>query len=252
MPRRNNAKSSPRTLRRLCALCVNFFLFLSLAAGCGRRDANNPASLTFLIESNPTNLDPRFATDSQSQKIDGLLFSSLLERDDQMNFHGDLAEFWSTPDPLTYIFHMRPGVHFHDGRPLTAADVKYTFESILNTATHSPKRGAFRMIASIEAPDAATVIFHLTEPYASFLWNLARPAVGIVPQNAGADFSRHPIGSDPFRFASFRNRRMKKSLSSATQIIFAVPRKSLAFVFALSPTPSSALSNCAKAPPTLR
>jgi peptide/nickel transport system substrate-binding protein len=202
MPRRDNTQLSPRTLRLLCALCVTSFLILFLLAGCGHSNSIGPSSLTFLIESNPTNLDPRFATDSQSQKIDGLLFSSLLERDDQMNFHGDLAESWSTPDPLTYIFHLHPGVYFHDGRPLTSADVKYTFESILNPANHSPKRGAFRMIAAIETPDAATVIFHLTEPYASFLWNLARPAVGIVPRDIGADFSRHPIGSGPFRFVS--------------------------------------------------
>ncbi len=134
--------------------------------------------------------------------MDGLLFSSLLERDDQMNFHGDLADSWSMPDPLTYIFHLRPGVRFHDGRLLSSDDVKYTFDSIRDPTTHSPKRGAFRMVKSVEAPDSATVVFHLSEPYASFLWNLARPAIGIVPQNAGADFSRHPIGSGPFRFVS--------------------------------------------------
>jgi peptide/nickel transport system substrate-binding protein len=202
MPCRDNAQSSPRTLGRLCALCGKSFLLLFLLAGCGHSHAVDPSSLTFLIESNPVNLDPRFSTDSQSQKIDGLLFSSLLERDDQMNFQGDLAESWSASDPLTYIFHLHPGVHFHDGRALTSADVKYTFDSILNPATHSPKRGAFRMVASIETPDPATVVFHLTAPYASFLWNLARPAVGIIPRDAGSDFSLHSIGSGPFRFVS--------------------------------------------------
>jgi peptide/nickel transport system substrate-binding protein len=197
MPRRDNARSAPGTPRLLCAL--SFFLLL---AGCGRRNLNGPSSLTFLIESNPTNLDPRFATDSQSQRIDSLLFSSLLERDDQMNLHGDLADSWSAPDPLTHTFRLRPGIRFHDGRPLTSADVKFTFDSILNPLTHSPKRGAFRMVASIETPDAMTVVFHLTEPYASFLWNIARPAVGILPRDAGSDFSRHPIGSGPFHFAS--------------------------------------------------
>ena len=171
-------------------------------AGCSHTSASDPSTLTFLIESNPTNLDPRYATDAQSQHIDGLLFSSLLKRDEQMNLHGDLAESWNTPDPQTYIFHLRPGVHFHDGRPLTSADVKATFEFMMNPANKSPKRGAFRLVSSIEAPDPATVVFHLKEPYASFTINLIRPTTGIVPANSAADFSRHPIGSGPFRFVS--------------------------------------------------
>ncbi len=193
---------------RLCDLCVNsfsvFFLFLALVtvsfSGCSSRNQSDPASLTFLIESSPTNLDPRFATDSQSQRIDGLLFSGLLERDNQMNFHGDLAESWSTPDPLTYVFHLRRGVRFHDGRALTSADVKATFDFIMNPANKSPKQGALRLVTSIETPDDATVIFHFRQAYASFSVNLIPSAIGIVPANAGADFSRHPIGSGPFRF----------------------------------------------------
>ncbi len=167
-----------------------FFLFLPLAT----------VSLSGCSSRSPTNLDPRFATDSQSQRIDGLLFSGLLERDNQMNFHGDLAESWSTPDPLTYVFHLRHGVRFHDGRALTVTDVKATFEFIMNPANKSPKRGALRMVNSIETPDEATVIFHLSQPFASFSLNLIPSAIGIVPANAGADFSRHPIGSGPFRF----------------------------------------------------
>jgi len=72
----------------------------------------------------------------------------------------------------------------------------------LNAANRSPKRGAFRMIAGMEARDVGTVIFHLNAAYASFLWSLSRPAIGIVPVSAGADFSRRLIGSGPFRFVS--------------------------------------------------
>jgi peptide/nickel transport system substrate-binding protein len=119
-----------------------------------------------------------------------------------MNLHGDLADSWDIPDPRTYVFHLHPGVRFHDGRPLTSADVKFTFDYILNAANRSPKRGAFRLVASIDTPDPATVIFHLKEPYASFPVNLVRSTTGIVPANAPADFSQHPIGSGPFRFVS--------------------------------------------------
>jgi len=186
----------------LSVLCVFELSFSFFLAGCSRLATRDPQSLTFLIESTPANLDPRFATDSQSQRIDGLIFSSLLERDDQLNLHGDLAESWDTPDPLTFVFHLRRDAHFHDGRPLTSADVKSTLDFILNPANKSPKRGAFRLVTHIDAPDAATVIFRLSEPYASFTINLVRPTVGIVPANVSADFARAPIGSGPFRFVS--------------------------------------------------
>jgi len=107
-----------------------------------------------------------------------------------MNLHGDLAESWNVFDPLTYVFHLRRGIHFHDGRPLTSADVRATFDFILDPANRSPKRGGFRMVTSVETPDDATVIFHLREPYASFTVNLLRSAVGIVPSNASSDFAR--------------------------------------------------------------
>lgn len=160
--------------------------------------------VVFLIETMPANLDPRIGTDAQSQRLHSLIFSSLLERDDNMDLRGDLASRWESPDPLTYVFHLRPHVYFHDGRPLTAADVKYTFDSILSGEVKTPKRGAFRMVESVTAPDDATVVFRLKEPFASFLWNLARPSVGIVPRpaNTSENPAVHPIGSGPFRFVS--------------------------------------------------
>jgi peptide/nickel transport system substrate-binding protein len=201
MPRlAKNPSPNSRSGAFFTSLLLCLVASLSLA-GCSHANPD-PSSLTFLIESNPTNLDPRYATDGQSLRIGALLFSSLLQRDDQMNLHGDLAESWESPDLLTYVFHLRRGVRFHDGHPLTSADVKATFEFIMNAANRSPKRGAFRMVTSIDAPDDATVIFHLKEPYASFTTNLVRGAVGIAPAVSPSDFGRHPVGSGPFRFVS--------------------------------------------------
>jgi peptide/nickel transport system substrate-binding protein len=158
--------------------------------------------VVFVIDTNPANLDPRFATDGQSQRIDALIFDGLLERDAEMNLHGDLAESWEIPDPLTYIFHLRPGVNFHDGTPLTAADVKATFEYMMDAANRSPKRGAFRMVKTVEAPDPATVIFHLKEPASAFPLNTIRGVVGIVPADAASDIRKKMIGSGAFQFVS--------------------------------------------------
>src|ERR1700720_2657229 len=157
----DNRPRPPRSaLRALGARSFSSLLVIAASItpiACSHQVPSDPSSLTFLIESNPANLDPRYATDAQSQHIDGLLFSSLLERDEQMNLRGDLAEPWDTPDPRTYVFHLRKDVRFQDGRPLTSADVKSTFEFMMNPANKSPKRGAFRLVTSIEAPDPATV-----------------------------------------------------------------------------------------------
>ena len=177
-------------------------LFLLALSSCSRTVSTEPGVVNFLIESMPTNLDPRIGTDGQSERIDSLIFDSLVELDTHRIPHGDLAETWEMPDPVTYVFHLRSGVKFHDGRPLTSADVKYTFDSIINGSVTTAKRGSLRLVKSIEAPDAATVIFHLSEPNGGFLTDICRPAFGVVPAGAGSDAAVHPIGTGPFRFVS--------------------------------------------------
>jgi len=182
------------------ASLVGLILFLG---GCGdSKTSADSGTVNFLMDSAPTNLDPRIGADAYSAHVDGLMFSSLVARDAHLNVIPDLAQSWDIPEPLTYVFHLRSGVKFHDGRPLTSADVKYTFDTIIFGALKTPKRGAFKMVKSIEAPDDATVIFHLSEPYASLLYSMVSPEIGIVPRGSGAEMAQHPIGTGPFRFVS--------------------------------------------------
>ncbi len=185
----------------LRAAALGLLALLTLARCSRNHAAAQPDAVNFLIETMPANLDPRVGTDAQSGHLDSLIFSGLVSRDARMNLAPDLAETWETPDARTYVFHLRHGVHFHDGRPFTSADVKSTFDSIISGRVRTAKRGAFRLVDSISAPDDWTVVFHLREPYASFPWNLIASAVGIVPRGFGADTAQSPIGTGPFRFA---------------------------------------------------
>ena len=162
----------------------------------------DPNTLVMIIESSPTNLDPRVGIDAQSERIDNLIFDDLLSRGDDLTVAPGLAERWEIPDPLTYIFHLHRGVRFHDGRPLTARDVKWTFDSLLQGKIRSTKAANYRFVDRVDAPDDSTVVFHLKEPDSPLLWNLSDGAVGIVPYGSGDEMTTHPIGSGPFKFVS--------------------------------------------------
>jgi peptide/nickel transport system substrate-binding protein len=155
-----------------------------------------------LIESSPANLDPRIGTDGQAEHIDSLMFDALVRRDEHFGLQPALATTWDNPDPLTWIFHLRTDARFHDGRALTSRDVKFTIDSILDGTVISVKAGSFTTTDHIDAPDPATVVFHLKKPDPALPFNLCDGAIGIVPYGSGRDFARHPIGSGPFTFVS--------------------------------------------------
>ncbi len=171
-------------------------------AGCGHPLAQ-PDIVTLALDSPPINLDPRIGVDAYSERLDQLLFNSLVRKGEQSDILPDLALSWEIPDPTTYVFHLRRDVRFHDGTLLTADDVVYTFESILDGTVQTSKMGAYRLVDTVEALDPGTVRFTLTEPFAPFLWNLALPAIGIVPEGAGSDFSSQPVGTGPFVFGHY-------------------------------------------------
>ena len=192
----------PRTIRALTPIhrliyIVGLWAFISL--GC-TRSRPDPNTIVMLIESSPANLDPRIGTDAFSERIDELLFDSLVRKDEHFVLHPWVAQSWDIPNPLTYIFHLRYGVRFHDGHPVTAKDVKWSIDSMMKGIVISSKSATYQHIASIDAPDDYTVVFHMKEPDAGLLWNLSNGAMGIVPFGSDGRFNLHPLGSGPFKF----------------------------------------------------
>jgi peptide/nickel transport system substrate-binding protein/oligopeptide transport system substrate-binding protein len=120
---------------------------------------------------------------------------------------------------VTYTFHLRRGVRFHDGTPFGASDVAHSFERVLDPHTRGgrgwplyPIRGAKEFadgkassISGITVVDDSTVRLTLTEPFAIFPKMLAMPVTSIVPKRTPANFGEHPVGTGPWKFVEWRH-----------------------------------------------
>ena len=188
--------------RRDCAAVIGLAALLSIS-GC--RWEPTPVSnttLRFAIESSPNNLDLRQGTDAQSERIGALIYEPLVHRDEHYILQPWLATSWQQTDPLTWTFHLRPNVHFHDGHPFTSADAAWTIRSMTSGAIPTAKASEFASINRIDTPDPLTLTLHTSAPDASLPFNLSDGLFGVVEQNAGRDEGLHPIGTGPFRFVS--------------------------------------------------
>jgi peptide/nickel transport system substrate-binding protein len=202
----NSAASSREQILR-CAQDDNgrsgagIFLLLLLVvfAGC-KSSSNDSHTLKFLIESSPNNLDLRQGTDSQSERVGELIYDSLVRKDDHFNLQPWLATSWERPDALTWVFHLRDGVRFHDGKMMGAEDVAWSIRSMTNGAIISAKGGAFADVVDVSMRDPLTLVVKTSKPSESLLFNLSDGLFGVVERGAGRDEGLHPVGTGAFKF----------------------------------------------------
>ncbi len=127
------------------------------------------------------------------------VFSTLVEYADDLSYVGDLAESWENPDETTYVFTLREGATYHDGTPVTAADVEFSFGRIVDLETVLSSRVA--NVESYDVIDDRTVSIKLANVQADFLDGLTQ--IAIISEAIAADVENTPIGSGPFAFVEW-------------------------------------------------
>lgn len=165
-------------------------------------------TVTRALTTEPPTLDPQGPPGSGQNAILPYLFDTLVYRDHDNTYKPFLAEEWDfSPDGKEVTFRLRAGVRFHDGTPMNADAVVFTFRRFQEKGSANPLAGGVQDIASVEAVDEHTVRFVLKEPSPTFLGTLSLPYAGIISPTAvqahGDDFGLHPIGTGPFRLKAW-------------------------------------------------
>src|SRR5256714_9606768 len=204
-------------------LTAAILIFATVLAACAPTTSSGPSptsnqpsqpkkggTLILARTGEVTNLDPHKVPAFTSARVFELVYSYLMRLDENLGVQPDLAESVPTTsaDGKTVTVKLRSGVKFHNGDPLTSADVKYTFDRILDPKTTAVARTFFTDVDTITAPDAATVVFNLKTPNAALLAYMAHPNTGIVSKKIGdanADLSKKDtaIGSGPFKLVEW-------------------------------------------------
>ncbi|MDW9595432.1 ABC transporter substrate-binding protein [Sinorhizobium meliloti] len=205
---------------------------LLLAGVCAAALMGNPAladdikqggEMTVTYKDDVSTLDPAIGYDWQNWSMIKSLFDGLMDYvPGTTELRPDLAESYEiSEDGKIFTFKLRKGVKFHNGRELTAQDVKYSIERVVNPATQSPGAGFFATIKGVEEASAGkggelsgitvqdphTIRFELTRPDATFLHVMALNFAHVVPKEEvekhGADFGKNPVGSGAFKLAEW-------------------------------------------------
>src|SRR5712671_7802522 len=188
-------------------LVVSFAMFLP--AACRRNHSGGP--FVIALGDNIRTIDPigSPSVDAASERVRTLMFNSLVKKDEKFDYVGELAsDIKRSDDNVTFTFTLRDGVTFHDGRPFTSADAKYTLDTVLassfaKSASFFEGTGANRTayVKSIEAPDAHTLIIRLNKQWTGLLPNLV--PIAMIPRDSYESQKTHPLGTGPFKFKSY-------------------------------------------------
>jgi len=152
--------------------------------------------------------DPHYSTSSNDVRVSFNLFDNLTSRHPDGKLYPGLATEWKLEGPTTWRFKLRQGVKFHNGDPLTSADVKYSIERTYDPAAKTMVATVFGTIEKIDAPDAVTVVITTKKPDPLLAARLAFYGGQVVPkkylESVGSDaFNAKPVGSGPVRFSSW-------------------------------------------------
>ncbi|MBX3069397.1 MAG: hypothetical protein KF883_02715 [Thermomicrobiales bacterium] len=173
--------------------------------------AQDRSSAVFSYHADPASLDPTTCSGTNCAYILNHIYEGLTRLDSDANVEPGLAESWENPDPLTWTFHLRPGVLFQNGAELTADDVKYSLDRVLDPATAGSNLAFFQAIESVEVVDPLTVTLHLSTPNVSILASMAVTGGSILnkawaeEQLAGGaiDFTSVANGTGPYGLVEF-------------------------------------------------
>ncbi|HET7295421.1 MAG TPA: ABC transporter substrate-binding protein [Vicinamibacteria bacterium] len=177
-------------------------LLLALGPGCRRAPPGHPTSADLAVPYEVDSLDPHAADRLSAFAILFNAYEALVDADAELRLRPALATRWECPDPLTWIFHLRPGVTFHDGKPLRAADVVYSLERVRRSEELQVGNFA-RDIASVDALDTLVVRVRTSVPSRVLLAKLRH--VAIVPEGSTAERLRLATdGTGPFAAAAWQ------------------------------------------------
>ena len=186
---------------RKLLLVLSVFAVMSLIATAGAFAAPAEKVLTIGVDQEAVGIDPHIVTAFSSMRRLDLMYNRLVRLDNNLVVVPDLAESWDIPNNLTYVFHLRKGVKFHNGREMTADDVQYSLQRVLDPKTASPGASYISLIKTIDVVDRYTVRLNLSAPLASLLDGLTSNNLSIVAKevvSANGNLQKVDGGTGPF------------------------------------------------------